>query len=83
MKKQLLSWAQNLTHPNKWDRLGFRVKATFVAAWVWHEDGVFRANIFNELPSGDPLIRADFSTLEKAQAFADQELKKQGYSTQG
>jgi hypothetical protein len=82
MKKQLLSWAPNQTYDNLLSRLAFTGKGTLVAASVWNDDdGAFHASILNLDGPGDAMITKDnFKTIEEAKAFADQELKRQGYN---
>lgn len=80
MKEQLMSWAQNPTFENKWDRLAFSKRGTFVIAWVWTEDDKFNANVMNLHGEGDAVLsQKGFASLEDAKTFADGELKKQGY----
>lgn len=82
MKKQLLSWAQNPTYDNMWNRLALTGKGTLVAASVWHDESdKFHANILNLNGEGVALIsEGGFSNIQEAQVFADKELKRQGYT---
>jgi hypothetical protein len=78
MTKQLLSWAQNFTHNNKWDRLAKTTKGTLVAASVWQgENEKFSTSV----GAGETLItKGGFDSMQTAKQFADDELKEQGYS---
>lgn len=82
MKKQLLSWAQNPTYNNKWDRLALTKQGTLVAAWVWKDESEkFNASVFNTLEGEALITKRNFDTAQSAKEFADQELKRQGYSS--
>lgn len=80
MKEQLLSWAQSPIFDNKWDRLAFTKKSTFVIAWIYLNEGKYSASVLNLTGEGNRVFeKKNLSSLDEAMTFANTELKKQGY----
>jgi len=79
---QLLSWATDLTNcTTQWNRLALTKKGSFMAAKIFlTTDNTYDATVYTKLPDKDTAT-ANFKTLQDAQAFADKELKRQGFQS--
>ena len=78
MKQQLFSWAQDLSLQNKWNRIAMTGRGTFVAASVWLDEEAYNANV-HLVEERRVESKNNFKSLEEAQSFADDLLRKQGF----
>lgn len=75
---KIFSWTNNPTYGNKWDRMALTNRGAYIAAWVSVDDEKVFTSCVPNLLNRD-MVTQTFATLEAAQTFADQELKRQGF----
>jgi len=76
---KIFSWISNPTHNNKWDRMVLTKNGAYVAAHIIvDKDNVFTSSVVN---LGSDTVTQTFPSLLAAKAFADFELKRQGFAS--